>query len=156
MIKLGDFGMKTLLEHSCMNKSKQAGMLYYTAPEVYNNTIEKKSDVWSLGITMIELAEGKNPFAGYPSKIVERVVCSGKIPSLSSPSPSSFLSFLLFSSFSFFFPFPFSFPVPFPPLFFFSPFSPSSSSSPLSLLPLYYPTLPYYISYSFFFFKKKK
>lgn len=85
MIKLGDFGMKTLLEHFCMNKSKQAGMLYYTAPEVYNNTIEKKSDVWSLGITLIELAEGKNPFAGYPSKLVERVVCSGRIPSLSSP-----------------------------------------------------------------------
>ena len=66
-------------------------MLYYTAPEVYNNTIEKKNDVWSLGITMIELAEGKNPFAGYPSKIVERVVCTGKIPSLSSPGWSEAL-----------------------------------------------------------------
>ena len=95
MIKLGDVGMKMLLEHFCLNKSKQAGMLYYTAPEVYNNTIEKKSDVWSLGITMIELAEGKNPFAGYPSKIVERVVCSGRIPSLSSPGWSeAFVDFV--------------------------------------------------------------
>lgn len=66
LIKLGDFGMKTLLEHLCMNKSKQAEMLYYTAPEVYNNTIEKKSDVWSLGITLIELAEGNLPTANHP------------------------------------------------------------------------------------------
>ena len=66
MIKLGDVGMKMLLEHFCLNKSKQAGMLYYTAPEVYNNTIEKKSDV-----------------------------CSGRIPSLSSPGWSeAFVDFV--------------------------------------------------------------
>ena len=85
MIKLGYFGMKTLLEHLCMNKSKQAGMLYYTAPEVYNNTIEKKSDVWSLGITMIELAEGKNPFAEKESSAeIMCAVLMDQPPSLSS------------------------------------------------------------------------
>ena len=95
MIKLGDFGMKTLLEHFCMNKNKQAGMLYYTAPEEFYDNTEEKSDVWSLGITLIELAEGKNPFAGYPSKLVERVVCTGKIPSLSSPGWSeAFVDFV--------------------------------------------------------------
>ena len=33
------------------------------APEVFEGRRGKKSDVWSLGITLIEMAEGKNPFA---------------------------------------------------------------------------------------------
>lgn len=38
------------------------------APEVFEGRRGKKSDVWSLGITLIEMAEGKNPFADYNSE----------------------------------------------------------------------------------------
>ena len=35
------------------------------APEVYEGRVQMKSDVWSFGISLLELADGKNPFAGY-------------------------------------------------------------------------------------------
>ena len=63
MIKLGDFGLAVQLEHSCSKRNTQCGTSWYNAPERYRGGTEMKSDVWSLGITLIELAEGKNPFA---------------------------------------------------------------------------------------------
>ena len=63
MIKLGDFGLAVQLEHSCSKRNTQCGTSWYMAPERYKGATEMKSDVWSLGISLIELAEGKNPFA---------------------------------------------------------------------------------------------
>ena len=84
MIKLGDFGLAVQLEHSCSKRSTQCGTSWYMASEVYYDGAELKSDVWSLGITLIELAEGKNPFAGCTALKVMRLVCDGQPPALSS------------------------------------------------------------------------
>ena len=43
-----------------------------------------KSDVWSLGISIIEMAESKNPFADFTSLQVMKKVCFGEPPSLTS------------------------------------------------------------------------
>ena len=55
----------------------------YMAPEVFEGRRGKKSDVWSLGITLIEMAEGKNPFADYNSEEeVKDRVCNRMPPRL--------------------------------------------------------------------------
>ena len=69
------------------------------APEVYDGKTEWKSDVWSLGISLIEMADRKNPYAAYSEMQVGmkiesdaqmiKSVCFGKPPSLTSSGWSS-------------------------------------------------------------------
>ena len=84
MIKLGDFGLAVQLEHSCSKRNTLCGTSWYVAPEVYEEEACLKSDVWSLGISIIEMAESKNPFADFTSLQVMRKVCDGEPPSLTS------------------------------------------------------------------------
>ena len=72
------------MEHSCSKRDTTCGTSLYMAPEVYEGGAELKSDVWSLGISLIELAEGKNPYAEYTSAQVMNRVINKEPPSLSS------------------------------------------------------------------------
>ena len=89
MIKLGDFGLAVQLEHSCSKRNTTCGTSWYVAPEVYEEEACLKSDVWSLGISIIEMAEGKNPFAGMTSAKIMNLVLNKSPPSLSSSGWSS-------------------------------------------------------------------
>ena len=52
----------------------------YMAPEVFEGRRGEKSDVWSLGITLIEMAEGENPFADCSSEEEVRDRVCNSIP----------------------------------------------------------------------------
>lgn len=64
-IKLCDFGISGFLRDS-FAKTKAAGCVRYMAPERIDQGekfYDVRADVWSLGLTMLELATGKPPYA---------------------------------------------------------------------------------------------
>ena len=85
MIKLGDFGLAVQLDHSCSRRNTMCGTSWYMGPEVYEEEACLKSDVWALGISIIEMAENKNPFAGMASVKIMNQVLNKPSPCLTSP-----------------------------------------------------------------------
>lgn len=62
--KLGDFGVSAQLLHSFSKKNSKIGTPYWMSPEVITQThYDSKTDIWSLGITCIEMAEGEPPYS---------------------------------------------------------------------------------------------
>ena len=87
VIKLGDFGLTTPLEHCCSLRDTDHVASRYMAPEVREGKAELKSDVWSLGISLVEMAEGKSALDG--------CIMNDALPSLSSSNhPPAFVDFV--------------------------------------------------------------
>lgn len=81
-IRIGDFGISTT---SKTNES--IGTTYYMSPEVLTHKeYDEKADIWSLGICMIEMAEGLPPFARTCASRAKRLIPVKPSPTLLSPS----------------------------------------------------------------------
>ena len=91
---MGDFGLAVQLEHSFSERNIICGTLVYMAPEVFEERSCLKSDVWSLGVSIIELAEGRNPYMSIPANAIKRTVVETPSPSLSSRWSAQFVDFV--------------------------------------------------------------
>ena len=94
MVKLGNFGLAVQLTTTCTRRNTTCGTSWYMAPEVYDSNTQLKSDVWSLGISLLELADGKNPFADCSELEVSagRVADEQMVKSVCLDEPPSFSS----------------------------------------------------------------
>ena len=77
-----------VLSKQCNARDFDDGSMYdallYQAPEVLKVGAELKSDVWSLGMSMIEMVGGRNPYVGLTSTEFKNELLNKSPPSLSS------------------------------------------------------------------------
>jgi serine/threonine-protein kinase 24/25/MST4 len=95
-VKLGDFGVASSLE-ARTKASTFVGTPFWMAPEVIQETeagYDEKCDIWSLGITAIEMAHGVPPYSDMPAQRVIMLIPQNMPPSLDSNYSPEFRDFV--------------------------------------------------------------
>jgi len=84
--KLADFGVSGQMKDEFNKKNTVTGTPLWMAPEVVDgDNYDARADLWSLGITAIEMAEGEPPH--FKEKMMQAMmkICAGPPPTLKEP-----------------------------------------------------------------------
>jgi TolB-like protein len=98
--KILDFGIAEIMDigtdaatRSVERSNEQpllCGTLHYLAPEILNGQpADQRSDIWSFGVLLYELAAGRQPFTGQTAYAVTSAIINAQPPPLSSRVPSA-------------------------------------------------------------------
>eukprot|EP01063_Lacrimia_lanifica_P019658 TRINITY_DN27117_c0_g1_i1.p1 TRINITY_DN27117_c0_g1~~TRINITY_DN27117_c0_g1_i1.p1 ORF type:complete len:528 (+),score=248.46 TRINITY_DN27117_c0_g1_i1:99-1682(+) len=87
VVKLGDFGISTVLHDTMAVAHTVCGTPYYFSPEIcQNKPYGSKSDVWALGIVLYEMVTLRRPFNAKGLKELMKKIVTGQIE----PIPSHY------------------------------------------------------------------
>lgn len=95
-VKLADFGYAAQLTQQQQKRRTVVGTPYWMAPElIRGHDYGVKVDIWSLGIMVMEMAEGEPPYMEYPPLRALFLITTKGIPPLKEPNKWSpeFLDF---------------------------------------------------------------
>jgi len=85
-IKLADFGFAVQLTEVRTRRKTVIGTPYWMAPEIIlNQEYGKEVDIWSLGIMIMEMAEGEPPYIKHPQGKALYLISTQGAPPLKKP-----------------------------------------------------------------------
>jgi serine/threonine protein kinase len=83
-VKVVDFGIGALCEISTSDSARCAGTPFYMSPEQVNGAhVDGHSDIWSAGITLVELLTGKSPYSGPTLNLIFQQILHAPVPQVS-------------------------------------------------------------------------
>eukprot|EP01156_Anaeramoeba_ignava_P010169 Anaeramoba_ignava/a479016_469.p2 GENE.a479016_469~~a479016_469.p2 ORF type:complete len:393 (-),score=140.74 a479016_469:1535-2713(-) len=86
-VKLADFGYCAQLTEEVTKRNSVVGTPYWMAPElIRGQDYGVKVDIWSLGILMVEMAEGEPPYLDYPPLRALFLIATHGPPDLKEPN----------------------------------------------------------------------
>lgn len=92
-VQLCDFGVAAQLTSTSLRRNTMAGTPYWMAPEVImeGTSYDVKADIWSLGITIYEIATGNPPYCDKEAIRAMQLITKSKPPRLDGKQYSSLL-----------------------------------------------------------------
>ncbi|RNF12496.1 putative protein kinase [Trypanosoma conorhini] len=89
VVKLGDFGISTVLQNTMACAKTVCGTPYYFSPELcQNKPYNNKSDVWALGVVFYELLTLQRPFNARSLKELLKKILVGQYDPIPSTVPA--------------------------------------------------------------------